>query len=145
MKQSVELEIPDGWEIDELNQYSITTENPSSTRRSSINVFLKKKQPTKDFAFYVDQYLTSSGVSTNNQIENWLQYDQLLRIKQNLKTGGFEFVPWEIKIGLFKYICEQKGFDIMSVVTRIVNIGADDVVAKDWFPIEYINDLFKTK
>lgn len=109
-----------------------------------ITIVSRPKTPTKDFSFYVDQYLYENG-STNDQIVNWLSDDIISIAKHRLKTNQFSLVPWEIKMGLFKFICEEKGESVMSILSIIGKYGTDYIDFVKKLPKEFIDDLFKTK
>lgn len=136
-KQTVELDVLKDYELHSKVQ------NIVMDGRMTTLVFWEKKQ-TKDFSFYVDQYLYENG-STNDQIVNWLSDDIISVAKHRLKTSQFSLVPWEIKMGLFKFICEEKGEHAMSILSIIVNHGIDHVKFMEIFPEKFLNDLFKTK
>lgn len=107
------IEIPEGYEVDSTFTSIGTVPSPR------IELVLKKKQ-TKDFLWYIDRYLDISGSSTSDEIVNWFEYQQADALKHKLKTSQFSLVPWEIKIGLFKFICEENGLDkddILMLVT----------------------------
>lgn len=128
------IEIPEGYEFDHVASPIL------GNGGGVLSVILKKKQ-TKDFSFYVDQYLYDNG-STNDQIVNWLSEDIISIAKHRLKTSQFSLVPWEIKMGLFKFICEAEGqgWKIQTEMGLYSKNSAIKIL-----PQEFINDLFKTK
>ena len=100
MKQNIEVDIPEGYE------YSRTFEVIDLEGTPRIEVAFKKKN-TKDFAFYVEEYLRSDYNTTNDMLCNWFDKEQLEKIGNNLKQNKLQFVPWEIKIGLLKFIAKD--------------------------------------
>lgn len=136
MIQTIEIDVPEGYEFDKVKKVEAT--DPAGW----MYVMLKPKQK-KDFSFYVDQYLYENG-STNDQIVNWLSEDIISIAKHRLKTSQFSLVPWEIKMGLFRFICKEKKLDWVEEMEEYeVNNIAYSI--KDILPQEFIDDLFKTK
>ena len=101
MKHTLDITLPEGYEVDEQ---ILTTE--MNSQKPMVFITTKKKN-TKDFAFYVDEYLRSDYNTTNDMLCNWFDKDQLEKIGNNLKQNKLQFVPWEIKIGLIKFICKD--------------------------------------
>jgi len=133
MKQNIEIEIPDGYEIENIEHAQVYAKhNPTQL----VTVQLKKKQ-TKDFSFYVDEYLRSDCNTTNDMLCNWFEKDQLERIGNNLKQNKLDFVPWEVKTGLFKFVCKDKGYRWSSVIynDKLTN------ELKEVFQVEYLKDI----
>lgn len=132
MKQNIEIDIPQGYEFDFV-------ETPKAIDAAGIlKVILKKKQ-TKDFAFYVDEYLRSDECTTNDMICNWMNALELNQLKDNLKQNKLNFVPWEIKIGLLKFICKDKSFDLLKAYTS-TNIN-DSHEIKRILPIGFLENI----
>ena len=104
MKQNIEIEIPDGYEIENIGHAQVyANHNPTQL----VTVQLKKKQ-TKDLSFYVDEYLRSDCNTTNDMLCNWIDDEMVIeKLKDNLKQNKLQFVPWEVKIGLLKFICKD--------------------------------------
>lgn len=95
------IEIPEGYE------FSHTAHPILSNEGGALTLILKKKQQ-KTFDWYVDEYLRSDDCTTNDMICNWIPLDLITRLKDNLKQNKLQFVPWEVKIGLLKFICNDK-------------------------------------
>lgn len=118
MKQSIEVDIPDGYEY---------TNNASPALFDGVgcvSVMFKKKQ-TKTFDFYVDEYLRSDDCTTNDMLCNWIPSNLLPRLKDNLKQNKLQFVPWEVRIGLVKFICKDKGLKLAPVLYNIVGCNEE--------------------
>ena len=98
--RAIDVSIPEGYE------YSHMAEPVLSDGGGILQVVLKKKKG-KTFDFYVDEYLRSDYNTTNDMLCNWFDKDQLEKIGNNLKQNKLQFVPWEIKIGLIKFICKD--------------------------------------
>lgn len=137
MKQTIEVDMLDGY------KFSHKIENIVYDGKKTTLLFWEK-EPTKDFGWYVDQYLNQSGVSTCNQISNWFEPEQITHISRNLKTDKFDLVPWEIKIGLFKFICSKLNLTWEMEIKKILNINVD-IRLMDILPQELTSELFKTK
>lgn len=119
MKQTIEVDLPEGYEIDKVVDPMIN----SGGNKRMLSIILKQKQ-VKDFSFYVDQYLQMSGTSTCDQISNWIGDTSLDHLANNLKQNKFLLVPWEIKIGLFRFICEQNKMDSDDIIGFVVHYKA---------------------
>lgn len=107
MNNTISVIIPEGYEFKKFADPIL------SNGGGALTVLLKKKQ-TKDFDFYVDEYLRSDDYTTNDMLCNWLEKDQLDKIGNNLKQNKLQFVPWEVKIGLLKFICKDNGIDVIA-------------------------------
>lgn len=100
MKQTIEINFPEGYE------YSHMADPTFVSSKGVLALILKKKQ-TKDFSFYVDEYLRSDCNTTNDMLCNWLGAFELSTLKQNLKENKLEYTPWEARLGLLKFICKD--------------------------------------
>ena len=98
--RAIDVSIPEGYE------YSHMAEPVLSNGGGILQVVLKKKKG-KTFDFYVDEYLRSDYNTTNDMLCNWFDKDQLEKIGNNLKQNKLQFVPWEVKIGLLKFIAKD--------------------------------------
>lgn len=96
---NVTFNIPQGYEFDRIDP-------STSSGGTQITVILKKQQ-TKNFNYFVDEYLTDFSGSTCDVITNWISDNDLSIARNNLKDRKFNMVPWEIKIGLFRFICNE--------------------------------------
>lgn len=136
MKQTVEVDIIDGYEL------SSTLDNITFDGKKATMIFWKQKQ-TKDFDYFVDQYLSESN-STVEFITGWIPDRDIEVARQRLKTKQFDLVCWEIKIGLFKFICEESyPYSWRELVQWQYDELSCDI--KRLLPQEFIDDLFKTK
>lgn len=118
MEQTVQ--IPEGYE------YSHMAEPILSNGSGVLSVILKKKN-IKNFDFYVDEYLRSDDCTTNDMICNWWDRDTLEVIGNNLKQNKLQFVPWEVKIGLFRFICKDRGVNYRTALNAVIANGAQFV------------------
>lgn len=128
-----EIEIPNEYEV---SGYDMNKDN------TMMCVVLKKKQQ-KDFNYFIDEYLREDPFTTKDEISNHLFTEDIKEIKTKLRSGDYRWVPWEIKIGLFRFICNEIKVD-MTCMTNNLKISADQSHTK-LFPMEFIDDLFKTK
>ena len=94
------IQIPEGYEYSHMAQPVLTNGG------GVLSVMLKKKN-IKTFDFYVDEYLRSDDCTTNDMLCNWIQPYSVVNLKNNLKQLKFGFVPWEVKVGLLKFICND--------------------------------------
>jgi len=115
--------IPEGYELDGNKAWKLDTDE-------EMCIPIKKKE-VKDFNWYVKEYFNKipHGLLPNN-----------IGIKSDFIVGVYEVIPFEIKIGLLKFICD----DINCSWMRIVD-GSD----KDMEPImkicpkEFLNSIFE--
>ena len=128
MKQTLEIDVPDGFEIERVKILD-----------DCALVDFKKKQ-TKDFDYFVDQYLPSRDNSTSDEIIDWMDRDAVNRLNTYLKTKQFHLVPWEIKIGLFRFICDDFKYDLHTYLTYSNRFITETFM---FIPQEFIDDLFK--
>lgn len=129
------IEIPDDYEFDHVAYPILGKEG------GAITVIVKKKQ-TKDFDYFVDQYLSASN-ATVDFITGWIPDRDIEVAKNRLKTKQFDLVCWEIKFGLFRFICDS--FDLPWCPTAYHAEVNKEELKSIQFPKEFIDDLFKTK
>ena len=132
--RAIDVSIPEGYE------YSHMAEPVLSNGGGILQVVLKKKKG-KTFDFYVDEYLRSDYNTTNDMLCNLFDKDQLEKIGNNLKQNKLQFVPWEIKIGLFKFICKDLGVSWSGVLYNPV--GRDSYITQlsERMPLIFIQSL----
>ena len=141
MRQTIEIDVPEGYEFDKVKKVEAT--DPAGW----MYVMLKPKQ-TKDFSFYVDQYLYENG-STNDQIVNWLSEDIISVAKHRLKTNQFSLVPWEVKMGLFRFILSEHKMPSSDITNFHISYGSGGDIGRSRFckiidicPIAFLDSLF---
>lgn len=100
------IEIPDSHEFVSESNILSQRDETDGYGQDMIVVYLKPKQQ-KTFDWYVDQYLDASAGSTNDELRNWLDPNDIYVLSDRLKTKRYDLVPWEVKIGLFKFICDE--------------------------------------
>lgn len=110
MKHTLDITLPEGYEVDEQ---ILTTE--MNSQKPMVFITTKKKKG-KTFDFYVDEYLRSDYNTTNDMLCNWFDKDQLEKIGNNIKQNKLQFIPWEVKIGLVKFMCKDMQINFMSVI-----------------------------
>lgn len=86
-----------------------------------ITIISRPTTQTKDFLWYIDQYLPSTDNSTCDEIHNWMHQDQISVLVHRLKTNQFSLVPWEIKIGLFKFIVLEHNLTVDDIFNFYVS------------------------
>lgn len=124
-----EIEIPDGYEFKTM----LSSIEINGARQIS---FLVEKKQTKDFNWYIDEYLREDPFTTKDEISNHLFTEDIKEIKTKLRSGDYRWVPWEIKIGLFRFICD----DIKVSWIYQLPSSMEDPISKI-VPIEFYNVL----
>lgn len=127
-----EIEIPEGYKFSHIAP-------PILSNGGGVISVILEKQPTKGFDWYVDEYLNDS-VCTSEILTNWIPDSNLHTLISHLHKRQFNKIPWEIKIGLFRFICDKGKADWVSQYELYSQLGA-----LDGFPKEFIDDLFKYK
>ena len=135
MKQNIE--IPEGYEFDHVTSPIL------GNGGGVLSVILKKKQ-TKDFNWYIDEYLREDPFTTKDEISNHLFTEDIKEIKTKLRSGDYRWVPWEIKIGLFRFVCESNRSNWIVELKEYQNANMATHLY-DIIPRIFIDDLFKTK
>ena len=107
MKQTIEIDIPENYIRD-----GIKTNFQEQGDGIALAVVQFKKKQTKDFSFYIDEYLRADNCTTNDMLCNWMTSFVIDELKNNLKQNKLQFVPWEVKIGLVKFICRDKNISL---------------------------------
>lgn len=137
MKQKIEVSIPDGYEYKHMAS-PILTEGGGM-----LQVMLTKKN-IKDFAFYVDEYLRSDDCTTNDMLCCWFEPSVVDKLRDNLKQNKLQFVPWEVKIGLVKFMCKDKLIHAPSVIFDLCNGSHEFTYSDDMrkmLPIEFVENI----
>ena len=137
MKQTIEVEVLEDYEL------SSTINNITFDGKKTTMIFWKKKQ-TKDFDYFVDQYLPSRDNSTSDEIIDWMDRDAVNRLNTYLKTKQFNLVPWEIKIGLFRFICENIELNTINCLSYCFEYTIHSNVSKI-ISQEFIDSLKQNK
>jgi hypothetical protein len=121
MKRTVEIEIPDGYELDSGGQ-----NNPNIYDGKPVIFMWLKKVEEKNFNWYVEQY---------NLIDKYFL---------DILTGRFAGIPFEIKIGLLKFICDEIQIDLLDYITSYISgERMPDQRIKNICPKEFLESIFK--
>lgn len=136
MKQTIEVEVLEDYEL------SSTINNITFDGKKTTMIFWEKKQK-KDFDWYIDQYLTESLTTVDN-IAGWINDRDLEVAKNRLKTKQFNLVPWEIKIGLFRFICENLELNTINCLSYCFEYTIHSNVSKI-ISQEFIDSLKQNK
>lgn len=100
MKKQIEIDIPDGWEWSSTATGSNKSDDDYQT--VSVTVILKKL-PVKDFDWYINGYFERMRLSKVDL--------RTIGVMMSLERGEYESIPFEIKIGLLKFICDDIDVD----------------------------------
>lgn len=136
MKQTIEVEVLEDYEL------SSTINNITFDGKKTTMIFWEKKQK-KDFDWYIDQYLTESLTTVDN-IAGWINDRDLEVAKNRLKAKQFNLVPWEIKIGLFRFICENLELNTINCLSYCFEYTIHSNVSKI-ISQEFIDSLKQNK
>lgn len=99
--------IPEGMEIE-------------TTATSSDHVLIMFKKKQKDFDWYVREYLiptTTEDVGEN--IVDWITPDDITEIKGHFFKDEWEYLPFELKIGLLRFICDDSRVSLVSMLNYL--------------------------
>lgn len=120
-----------------------------------VKHIFKKKEPVKDFDWYVEQYMILVGNNiyhTNKLIPIDDSNRMFTKLWGNFMDYKYDLVSFEFRIGLLKFICddlfpENKRNENMSIFLRKESIGQmcsfsylDKIYAI--CPKDFINSLF---
>jgi hypothetical protein len=99
MKQTIEIDVPDGYELIRDNKFEALKNEEICEER-----IIFKKSQFKNWIWYVDEYCFTE--LKKNNINHYIE------IHGNLMLNEFDKVLLEFKIGLFIFICND--FCIMT-------------------------------
>jgi hypothetical protein len=89
-----------------------------------------KIKPVKNFDWYIDEYI----------MHNQLLSETHRNYKKRFKDKDFEAIPFELRIGLLKFICDDQGMDIKFQIIHLDNSGCHVYKV---CPKAFIDSLFK--
>ena len=110
-----------------------------------LNIPLKKKEE-KNFEWYIERYLTNPFGHLSH-LKNWFSSGRGETLKIWLLANDLEAVPFEIKIGLLKFICDDLNIEFLHVLTyikssdRLLFEGSNKLVRL--CPKEFLESIFK--
>lgn len=142
MKQNIEIDIPEGYEVSHSDIIS-AWDDSSKSGNNIVMTYLKKKQQ-KDFNWYIDEYLREDPFTTKENLSNHLLTEDIKQIKADLTHGNYTWVPWEIKIGLFRFICENLELNTISCLSYCFEYTIHSNVSKI-ISQEFIDSLKQNK
>lgn len=123
--------IPEGWVLD-------IEKSPSSQFDTG---YLKLSIPTKveeekNFNWYVNKYFG---------IENYIEGSKYVTFKDYLLSYRYNEVPFELKIGLLKFICDDNDTDLIYCIYNIKenNPGFGQDMIRKLCPKEFLESIFK--
>jgi len=118
--------IPEGYEFEK----AVSGSSISPGMQIMIQLWFKKKE-VKDFKWYANKYFKDGG--------NRLSY----------QIADFDSIPFEFKIGLLKFICNDIGVDLFFVLFRLSyktydgSVMPTDEKLDHVCPAEFLNSIFK--
>jgi uncharacterized protein YeeX (DUF496 family) len=122
--------IPKGYEVGANITY-ITHENFNNIQIPELRIQLKKK-PVKDFEWYIDEYI----------MHNQLLSEPHRNYKKRFKDKDFEAIPFELRIGLLKFICDDNKYGLPFVLSHIDKYDDGDPLLEHC-PKKFLDSLFK--
>ena len=87
MKQNIEIDIPEGYEVSHSDIIS-AWDDSSKSGNNIVMTYLKKKQQ-KDFNWYIDEYLREDPFTTKENLSNHLLTEDIKQIKADLTHGNY--------------------------------------------------------
>jgi hypothetical protein len=135
------MKITEETKIKELipSGYELGT-NESGYGDSGIVLNFKKKE-VKDFNWYKDEFFKKSRMIKS------LSPEYMGGILYHFSCGGiyYEHIPFEIRIGLLKFICDDLKMSWREFIEDRHKIGKPNVFGKVYSicPKEFINSLFE--
>jgi hypothetical protein len=105
-----------------------------------ITIEFKKKEE-KNFEWYIDEYF-NNGSGHYSYIRNGIKSDVIDIYKAGLQVN-YGAVPFEIKIGLLKFICKKMKYNLFSVIHSIHTYGAASLKITNIIPVEFLESIFK--
>lgn len=127
--------IPEGYEPELSSEGKLVVGYYDSSNTSKIIVIqIHKKKEVKDFKWYAKDYTLKS--------RNYTEISKLYKLEMQLNANDFDSIPFELKIGLLKFICDDiecdwKLFlDIRESKPEFTKICAI-------CPAEFLNSIFK--
>jgi len=123
--KNIKVKIPKGYKLDK-NHKQVTDLDIDGS--GIISFRLKKKNEKKkmiSFNDYVNAYLEKHNDDVKcNDIRNWVEDDFLEDLSKDILSLSFDGVPFEIKIGLLKFICD----DISESFNEIMHTIHDNLL-----------------
>lgn len=109
--------IPEGYEFEEVH---IGDDDEQRTF-----IYFKKKQ--KDFARYIREYFELDNDEDSIRAINYLTLDDIETLRVLFIDEMYDTIPFEYKIGLLKFICDDLGLYFFDVIANIHDDYKDDL------------------
>jgi hypothetical protein len=143
MKQTIEFEVPEGYELIKDNYFNDLSDNEILDCR----ILFRKKEEIKDFHYYIDMYMLHTP---NNIIDFWGSPTANIFLVKQFIQYNFNSIPFEIKIGLLKFICDDIApNDFFSFVIDYCNgckaKNSDYIKIRNICPKEFLESMFYDK
>jgi hypothetical protein len=141
MKQTIEIDVPDGWELSKSEQWSKPGVDISG-------IFISFTKTSKDWDWYVKEYFKTAN--------RWICLSDKTEFMVNIfcnKIYIYDLVPFEIRIGLLKFICDDLKINILRILSIMSQINEGQMNSafeslllaklKNICPKEFLDSLFK--
>lgn len=100
--------IPEGFELSEepVSEGGVLMPKNESDFQYKC-IWFKKKQ--KDFDWYIKQFFTTGEYEEpcSKHMSDWLTLDDIADLETRFMDKNYASIPFEIKIGMLKYICDD--------------------------------------
>lgn len=123
--------------IDTDHDCVITIVSDHSPKVTAIEYRKKEKKEIKSFYLYVRHYLEKEFCMG---YINTATYDDIM---VNLYTNCFSQVPFELKIGLLKFICNENHMELTKVIRNYENRADFSKQIRDICPKEFLDSIFE--
>jgi len=139
------IKIPDGYEIDETEESILIDKQMffNWQHKPHLVTLLKKKQPKqKSFEIYIDEYLKQ--LDCNYFSEYCDDNEGLFGNRFPFVFKSFNTIPFEYRIGLLRFICEDLGiiFYQTSLYTILKSCDSQIEELREICPKEFL-ETFK--
>lgn len=106
-------------------------------------LFLVIKKKVMSFSDLVEEYFTTSqdDDSVGEKMSDYLMETDREELIELLLTGAYHSVPFEIKLGLLKFICKERDVGFVSSFDLIAE-GAFNIVSSSLsVPVEFVESI----
>ena len=128
--------LPDGYTL-----ASVHTGEEKDDETEKLFLVIKKK--VMSFSDCVEEYFTPSPDDDHvgEKMSDWLTGEDKDELLEYFALGAYDSVPFEIKLGLLKFICNIRDIGFLYSLNAIADGAAELVSSELSVPVEFVESI----